>query len=78
MDLSAPTGHSVNDGIPPELCSLSYASVDDTACLLKHYGIGTLMAKLDLLAYWMVQLHPHDQWLLGIQWGAHTYVDKAA
>ena len=28
VDLSAPKGFSVNDGIPPDLCSLSYASVD--------------------------------------------------
>ena len=78
VDLSAPAGHSVNDGISPELCSLSYASVDDAACLLRHYGRGTLMAKLDLRsAYRMVPVHPHDQWLLGIQWGKHTYVDKA-
>lgn len=24
VDLSSPKGHSINDGIPPELCSLSY------------------------------------------------------
>ena len=28
-DLSHPTGSSVNDGIPPTLCSLSYVSIDD-------------------------------------------------
>lgn len=78
MDLSAPAGHSVNDGIPPELCLLSYASVDEAACLLRHYGVGTLMAKLDLRsAYRMVPVHPHDQWLLGISWGHLTYVDRA-
>ncbi len=28
VDLSSPSGHSVNDGIEKELCSLSYVSVD--------------------------------------------------
>ena len=31
LDLSSPEGQSVNDGIDPELCSLSYVSVDDAA-----------------------------------------------
>ena len=29
VDLSAPEGHSVNDGIRREWCSLTYVSVDD-------------------------------------------------
>ena len=29
VNLSYPEGHSVNDGIPKSLCSLSYISVDD-------------------------------------------------
>ena len=29
VDLSHPAGHSVNDGTEPELCSLSYAYIDD-------------------------------------------------
>ncbi len=63
---------------PPELCSISYTSVDNAACLMKHYGMGALMAKLDLRsAYRMVPVHPRDQWLLGISWNAHMYVDRA-
>ncbi len=31
VDLSFPKGHSVNDGIEPELCSLHYTSADE-AC----------------------------------------------
>ena len=30
VDLSYPTGHSVNDGISPRLCSLHYVTIDDT------------------------------------------------
>ena len=33
VDLSHPAGHSVNDGIEPEICSLSYASIDDAAAM---------------------------------------------
>ena len=29
LDLSYPEGRSVNDGISPEICSLSYITVDD-------------------------------------------------
>ena len=29
LDLSDPEGNSVNDGIEPDLCSLTYASIDD-------------------------------------------------
>ena len=31
IDLSSPNGSSVNDGISPELCSLSYIGVDDVS-----------------------------------------------
>ena len=38
MDLSAPEGHSVNDGIPKELCSLGYISVDDVVAQVLKLG----------------------------------------
>ena len=44
-DLSYPRGASVNDGIDPPLCSLSYTSVDDVANRISAMGNGTLMAK---------------------------------
>ena len=48
VDLSAPKGHSINDGIRPELCSLEYATIDQAAELVRSCGKGALMAKLDL------------------------------
>ncbi len=67
VDLSALSGYSVNDGIPPDLCSIQYASVEDAANLVRRYGRGAAMAKLDLRnAYRMVPIHPLDQWLLGL------------
>ncbi len=78
VDLSAPKGSSVNDFIPPELCSLEYASIDDAAKIVTQCGEGALMAKLDLKsAYRMVPVHPADQALLGIRWEGKTFIDHA-
>ena len=68
VDLSAPDGASVNDGIVPSLCSLSYTSVDDTAAEVLQLGKGALLAKLDIQhAYRIVPLHPDDR----ICWVCH-------
>ena len=86
--LSFPHGSSVNDGIPPELCSLAYASVDDAVLAyasvdnavehIPHLGHSAQMVKMDLkYAYRVVPILPHDQSLLGISWQGRTYVDQA-
>ena len=78
VDLSAPMGHSVNDGISPTLCSLKYLMVDQAARAVAECGQGTLMAKVDLhSAYRHVPVHSGDQHLLGLEWKGVTYVDKA-
>lgn len=78
VDLSAPRGSSVNDGISLALCSLEYASVDQAARLVARCGKGALMAKTDLLsAYRHVPVHTSDRHLLGIEWEGVTYLDKA-
>lgn len=77
-DLSYPQAHSVNDGIDPELCSLHYTSVGDAVTLVKTFGVGATMAKLDLKsAYRMVPVHPQDQRLLGVNWQGETFQDTA-
>ena len=78
IDLSAPEGSSVNDGIAKELCSLAYTSVDEVvACILKQ-GKGSLLAKMDLKqAYRNVPVHPQDRLLLGMEWQGDVFVDKA-
>ena len=48
VDLSLPHGASINEAIPPELASLHYPRVDQTAALIAQHGWGTLIAKLDL------------------------------
>ena len=65
MDLSHPKGASVNDGVSRELCSLTYASVDDAAKLVLEAGHGAILAKLDVQsAYRNVPVHPDDRALL--------------
>ena len=48
VDLSFPKSHSVNDGIPKSLCSLSYNSVDDAIDHIIASGPHTLLAKIDI------------------------------
>ena len=77
-DLSSPIGHSINDGIPPELCLLQYAKVDDAVHIIRKLGRGTRLVKLDIKdAYRIVPVHPADYHLLGIEWRGFTYTDRA-
>ena len=75
-DLSFPKGHSVNDGIDPTLCSLTYSTVDDVAHLVSTLGLGSLLAKIDIeSAYLLTPVHPDDRPLLAVQWDGQLYVD---
>ena len=77
VDLSAPEGASVNDGIQKEACSLSYISVDTVADRVLDLGQGALLAKMDVKqAYKMVPVHPQDRPLLGMKWADKVFVDK--
>ena len=78
LDLSAPEGWSVNDGIDPSSCTFSYISVDQAADVLSMKGQGSLMAKVDIKsAYRIVPIHPEDRHLLGMVWEDRLYVDTA-
>ena len=77
IDLSAPKGSSVNDGIDPALCSLAYLSVDLVMRRVRVAGQGALLAKFDLKsAYRNVPVHPNDRWLLGMLWDDQLFVDS--
>ena len=77
VDLSSPSGASVNDFVDPSLCSVKYAFVDDAAEFVAKVGRGALLAKLDIKsAYRNIPVHPGDYHLLGIQWRDQTYVDS--
>lgn len=61
VDLSYPKEGSVNNGINPEWCSLSYAFTDNTADTILQLGRGTCLAKVDIQsAYRIVPVHPTD------------------
>jgi hypothetical protein len=75
-DLSYPPGQSVNDGIDPELCSLSYTSVEAVARVVAAYPPGALLAKVDIESvYRLVPVHPSDRPLQAMQWDSALFVD---
>lgn len=77
VDLSAPEGASINNGIAKEHCSLSYISVDTVTDRVLALGQGALIAKMDFKqAYTIVPVHPHDRPLLGMRWEGKVFVDK--
>ena len=77
-DLSSPIGHSVNDGISPELCSLQYSRVDDAVQIIRCLGQNAQLIKLDIKdAYRIVPINPCDYALLGLRWRNSTYIDRA-
>ena len=75
-DLSYPLGLSVNDGIDPELCSLTYTSVDAVAEVAVSYPPGAVLAKVDIeSAYRLIPVHPSDRPLQAMEWEGAVYVD---
>ena len=76
LDLSSPKDCSVNDGIPTELCSIKYASVDTAVQRIMELGRNSLLAKIDIEhAYRNVPVHPDERHLLGMYWGGAVYID---
>ena len=76
MDLSYPRGHSINDGIPKRLCSLSYISVDNAIDHIIQFGPGTLLAKIDVKnAFRLLFVHPSDRDFLAMEWENQIYFD---
>ena len=76
VGLSHPVELSVNDGIPKELCSLSYISVDTAIDHIIELGTGTLLAKIDIKsAFRLLPVHPSDRYLLAMEWNKGIYID---
>ena len=76
MDLSFPPGQSVNDGIPKELCSLKYITIDDAISYIVRLGQGTHLAKIDIKsAFRLLPVHAADRHLLGVQWKGAVFID---
>ena len=77
MDLSSMHGHSVNDGIVKEMCSLHYPSIDDATTKITTLGKGAMLAKMDIRqAYRNIPVAPDDKHLLGLQWNDQIYIDQ--
>ena len=78
VDLSFPRAASANNGIAPNLCSLSYVSIDVAAWKICEQGAGAMMAKLDVQsAYRHIPVHLDDRHLLGISCKGKVYLDRA-
>ena len=76
FDLFSPRGHSVNDGIPKELCSMSYITVDDAVREILDVGPGSLLAKIDIKsAFCLIPVQPADRHLLAMSWNGSLYID---
>ena len=75
-DLFLSPGHSVNDGIDPDLCSLTYVTVDHVAELAVKLVKGALLAKVDIeSAFRLIPVHPLDRPLQAVHWNGQIYVD---
>ena len=74
--LSAPSGVSVNDGIPKELYSLHYVTIDNAIEMIMRLGKGALLAKIDIRhAFRLCPVRLADRPLLGIFWKQQYYYD---
>jgi len=70
--LSHQADSSINAGIPKELCSLKYITIDH----IKQMGQGTMLAKIDVKsAFWLLPVHPADCHLLAMKWKKQLYTD---
>jgi len=62
VNLSHPDRCSINDGIPKDLCSLTYIMVDMAIEQITALGRGTLLAKVDIKsAFRLMPVHPADR-----------------
>ena len=74
--LSYPPGRSVNDGIAPFACSLTYTIVKQVARVAASYPPGTLLVKIDVeSAYHLVPVHPHDRPLQAMEREGMIYIN---
>ena len=66
----------MNDGVPKELCSMSYVSVDDAVHKILDSGPGSMLAKIDIKsAFRLIPVHPADRHLLAMSWRGALYID---
>uniref|UniRef100_A0ABM0MR98 Uncharacterized protein LOC102804302 n=1 Tax=Saccoglossus kowalevskii TaxID=10224 RepID=A0ABM0MR98_SACKO len=77
MDLSQPTGDSVNTFINKHHYSLSYSTVDDAVALIMKHGPGSQMAKIDIKhAFRLCPVRKEDWHLLCYKWQGFYFFDR--
>jgi Reverse transcriptase (RNA-dependent DNA polymerase) len=75
-DLSAPTGRSVNDGIPKHYGTIAYETFQFALRHVAKAGRGCKLIKRDLKsAFRFVPVSPYDHWLLMYEWNGRIYVE---
>lgn len=75
-DLSRPLDDSGNNHISRTEFNLNFCSVDDTIRIISKFGIGALMAKMDLKhAFCLIPVHPSHWHLLGYYFDNQYYFD---
>jgi len=75
--LSYPSSASVNDYIPPEHTTVTYARVDDAIRLITQSGVGSFLAKTDIKsAFRIISIRPEVYHLLGMRWRGLLYYDR--
>ena len=68
VDTSYPDGESINDGIDPDVCSLTYLKLEEVVHAVGRKGKGALLAKIDLEStYRIIPVHPSDRHLMGME-----------
>ena len=76
VNLSHPSSGSINAGIPKELCSLKYITVDSAIDHIKSIGHEALLAKIDIKsAFRLLPVNPADRNLLAMKWKKQVYID---
>ena len=75
--LSHPTGSSINDNIPQELCTVQYQTVENAIAHIRALGQGCFMAKTDIAeAFRIIPILPAQYQLFGLCWRDQYYYDK--
>ena len=74
--LSYPEGESVNDFIPDEMSSVTYATIQDAISFIQCSRQPVYMAKVDIeSAFRIIPVSPADRPLLGFQWKGQYFMD---
>ena len=76
IDLSSPSGLSINDFISKEDYSVTFSKFDDVVSMVKSLGKSALMAKLDIKhAFRLCPVSPIDWHLLGTHWEGFYFIE---